>query len=72
MIIEELRAAGVPLLSAHLNERAAFKSLFTYRQTLEELDPATVNGLQAAVSNADRLAGEIIEVIRNINGKAAA
>jgi chromosome partitioning protein len=72
MIIEELRAAGVPLLSAHLNERAAFKSLFTYRQTLEELDPAAVNGLQAAVSNADRLAGEIIEVIRNINGKAAA
>jgi chromosome partitioning protein len=72
MIVDELRASGVPMLTTHLNQRVAFQSLFTYRLTLDELDPGTVNGLEAAVVNAHRLAGEVVEVIRSITGKAAA
>ena len=72
LIVEELRGSGVPLLATHLNQRTAFQSLFTYKLALDELDPTTVNGLEAAVTNAYRLAGEIIEVVRSINGKVAA
>ena len=72
LIMEELRGSGVPLLATHLNQRTAFQSLFTYKLALDELDPITVNGLEAAVTNAYRLAGEVIEVVRSINGKVAA
>lgn len=72
LIMDELRASGVPLLTTHLNQRTAFQSLFTYKLALDELDPAAVNGLEAAINNAYRLASEVIEVIRGINGKAAA
>lgn len=72
LIMEELRAAGVPVLAAHLNQRTAYQAIFTYRLALDELDPALVNGLAAARENADRLAGEVVETIRTLRGKAAA
>lgn len=72
MIIEELRGAGIPVLVTHLNERAAYKSMFTYQRTLAELDPALVNGLPGALENAERLAGEIIELVSSLNVRAAA
>jgi chromosome partitioning protein len=72
LIMEELRGSGVPLLTTHLNQRTAFQSLFTYKLALDELDPTAVNGLEAAVTNAYRLAGEVIEAVRSINGKVAA
>ena len=72
LIMDELRTSGVPLLATHLNQRTAYQSLFTYKLTLEELDPVTVNGLEAAITNASRLAGEVVEVIRYISGKVAA
>lgn len=72
LIMDELRSAGVPLLQTHLNQRTAFQSLFTYKLTLEEMDPAAVNGLEAALGNAYRVAAEVIEVIRNIGARAAA
>jgi chromosome partitioning protein len=72
LIVDELRAAGVPMMATHLNQRTAFQSVFTYKLALEELDPTVVNGLEAAAANAYRLAGEVVEVLRAINGKAAA
>jgi hypothetical protein len=39
---------------------------------LEEMDPAAVNGLEAALGNAYRVAAEVIEVIRGIGARAAA
>ena len=72
MIIDELRGAGIPVLTTHLNERAAYKSMFTYRRTLAELDPALVNGLPGALENAERLSGEIVELISSLNVREAA
>jgi chromosome partitioning protein len=72
LIIEELRSVGVPMLSTHLNQRTAFQSMFTYRLALQELDPAVVNGLEGAVANANRMAGEVVEVIRGLSAKEAA
>jgi hypothetical protein len=39
---------------------------------LDELDPALVNGLEGAATNAYRIAGEVVDVIRGLSGRAAA
>ena len=72
LIIDELRAAGVPMLKSHLNQRTAFQSMFTYKQSLDELDPSLVNGLDQAKANAYRLSEEVIELVRDPKRRAAA
>jgi chromosome partitioning protein len=71
LIIDELRAAGVPMLKTHLNQRTAFQSMFTYKRTLDELDPTLVNGVEQAVQNAYRLSEEVIELVRDMKRRAA-
>ncbi len=72
MIIDELRSAGIPLLETHLNERAAFKSIFTYRQALDELDPAMVNGIEGALANAQKFVEEVVLVLQKLSETKAA
>jgi chromosome partitioning protein len=72
LIVDELRGAGVPMMRAHLNQRTAYQSMFTYKLALDELDSSIVNGLDAAVANALKLSGEVVEVLRGLNGKVAA
>ena len=69
-IMASLQAAEVPSLSTHLHERAAYKSMFVDKLTLDELDPAQVNGLEAARENALRLALELVALVAD--KKAAA
>lgn len=70
-IAAEMRLNGITVLATHLNERAAYKAIFEHRKTLTELDPAKVNGLPAAIVNANRLVSEIVQVIREIMSQAA-
>jgi chromosome partitioning protein len=70
-IVEELTAAGVPVLRTHLNMRAAFSSLFAYRCALEELDPVLVNGVDKAITNAHAFAGEIVSLLVEQSRRAA-
>ncbi len=72
LIIDELRAAGVPMLKNHLNQRTAFQSMFTYKRSLDELDPALVNGLDQAKANAYRLSEEVIDLVRDPKRRVAA
>ncbi|CAA2109008.1 Iron-sulfur cluster carrier protein (plasmid) [Methylobacterium bullatum] len=65
VIRETLTSSGVPMLKTDLAERAAYRSMFTFRQSLEELDPQAVNGLDKALENADALASEVVEVLRS-------
>lgn len=62
-ILAQLRNGQVPQFSTHLNERAAYKSMFYHQLDLEELDPAEVNGLPQARDNAAKLAQELIELV---------
>lgn len=71
-IIAEMGRNGIAVLRTHLNERAAFKAVFEHRKALHELDPALVNGLPAAIENAQKLAGEIVQVVRELMSKVAA
>jgi len=62
-ILAQLRGGQVPQFSTHLNERAAYKSIFYHQLDLDELDPAEVNGLPQARDNAAKLAQELIELV---------
>jgi chromosome partitioning protein len=46
-----LIAAGIPVLQTELNERDAFKAVFSFRQTLDGLNPAEVPNLDKAKLN---------------------
>ncbi|KQS84348.1 ParA family protein [Rhizobium sp. Leaf383] len=62
-ILAQLKSGDVPQFRNHLNERAAFKSMFYHQLDLHELDPAEVNGLPQAKENALRLTEELIELV---------
>src|SRR5215212_929771 len=72
-ILEEMSTGGIPSLKTHLHERAAYKALFEYKAALVELDPMKVNGLAAALANAETFTDEVIVLLKSIvRGKAAA
>jgi chromosome partitioning protein len=71
-IVAEMETNKIAVLKNHLNERAAYKAIFANRQTLAELDQVKVSGVLAAIGNAERLAGEIVGVVRKLaKGDAA-
>lgn len=61
--------AGIPVLNAELNERDAFKAVFAFRQTLDQLNPAEVPNLDKAKSNVWELAYEILERLKSEQGR---
>ena len=61
-IYRSLSKAGIPLLSVRLHERQAYKAIFVERLALSELG-VSVNGLETAKENAERLAEEVVELI---------
>lgn len=61
-IYKALAQAGIPLMNTRLHERQAYKAIFVQRRTLAELTEG-VNGLEAAVANAERLADEVVDLI---------
>lgn len=62
-IIAALTDAGLPLLATRLHERQAYKAIFVRRLALHELDPAQVNGLAEALTNAQQLADEMVDAV---------
>jgi len=53
--------AGIPVLHTELNERDAFKAVFSFRQTLDGLNPAEVPNLDKARMNVLRFVEEVFE-----------
>lgn len=58
--------AGLPMLSASLVERAAYRDVFEKGATLQELDPSTTSGLPQARDNASAVAAAVVEVLREV------
>lgn len=53
--------AGIPVLETELNERDAFKAVFSFRQTLDGLSPADVPNLDKAKLNVLQFVQEVFE-----------
>jgi chromosome partitioning protein len=56
--------AGIPVFRTELNEREAFRAMFSFRQPLENLNGADVANLDKAIANAESFASEVIETLR--------
>src|SRR3954470_14478051 len=72
MIVEDLSSANIPSLKTHLHQRTAFQAMFAYKLALHELGTSEVNGLPAAIANAQAFAAEVSDVINGLFAKVAA
>jgi len=63
-VIAELDAAAVPRMKVELIERDAFRALFSFGGTLENLDRKQVSGVPDAIKNAKAFAAEVVELIK--------
>jgi chromosome partitioning protein len=63
-IQKSLREAGIPVFETELNERDAFRAVFSFRQTLDGLNPAEVPNLDKAKLNVWEFVGEVVERLK--------
>jgi len=62
-ILEEAGEADVPVIATCLNEMAAFRDIFEFGLTLDELDGGTTSNVMRAREVANRLAGDVVEAL---------
>lgn len=67
-----MRAGDLPLMRERLHQRTAFAACFSYRLTLKELPATEVNGLPAALANAEALIDEITAVLNTLHAERRA
>ncbi|WP_029043724.1 ParA family protein [Cupriavidus sp. WS] len=63
-IRQSFSEAGIPMFTTELNERAAFKAMFSYRQSLSGLSRSEVSNVDKAIENAEAFAGEALQFLR--------
>jgi chromosome partitioning protein len=61
--------AGVPVMETELNDREAFRAVFSFRQPLAGLDPTEVANLDKAQANAEDFA---LEILRGLSSASSA
>jgi chromosome partitioning protein len=67
-IQKNLIEAGIPVFETELNERDAFRAVFSFRQTLENLNPADVGNLEKAKINVFEFVKEVLERLKAEEG----
>jgi chromosome partitioning protein len=67
-ISEAIEKAELPILPESLVERAAYRDIFDFSKTLDELDSQT-SGLPQAKENSFRVAQAVIEALKEVAGK---
>ncbi|MBB4861014.1 chromosome partitioning protein [Novosphingobium chloroacetimidivorans] len=65
-VARQLTKAGIPALDTELNEREAFRSIFSFGGGLSDLDPSEVANLDKAKANAKALAKEVMDRIKEV------
>jgi chromosome partitioning protein len=63
-IAKGLIDADIPVFETELNEREAFRAMFSFRQPLEHLAPSEVANLDKAIANAEAFTQEVIDALR--------
>lgn len=57
---EQLAAAGIPVFTTSIVERAAYRDILDYGGVLSALDPGQVSNVDKAIKNARAFAGEVV------------
>lgn len=63
-IRDELQMANVPIFAAQMHEREAFRAIFSFGGTIENLKPSQVSNVAAAMANAKSFASEVVSMLR--------
>ena len=71
-IDSEIRAEQLPLLDEGLVQRAAFRDIFDFAATLDELTEDKTSGLDQARTNAFLVAQAVVNALKEIQQEAAA
>jgi chromosome partitioning protein len=58
--------AGIPVLETELNERDAYKAVFSFQQTLDGLNPADVPNLDKARANVWEFVHEVVKRLKAV------
>jgi chromosome partitioning protein len=61
--------AGVPVMETELNDREAFRAVFSFRQPLAGLDPTEVANLDKAQANVEDFALEILSELSSASSE---
>jgi chromosome partitioning protein len=64
-IASQLADGGVPVFTISMVERAAYRAVFAYGGTLNNLDATQVSGIPAASENARAFAAEVVDIMRS-------
>lgn len=67
----EFASHGVPSFTTQMNEREAFRAIFSFGGTVRDLDPGQVSNLSGATANAEAFATEVIVRLRQAREPAA-
>ena len=62
------KCAGVRVLETELNERDAFKAVFSFQQTLDGLKASEVPNLDKARLNAWQFVNEVVAMVKSEEG----
>ena len=65
-IENDLREQGIPILPVEMNERDAFKALFSFGGTLYNLSDVEVSSPEKAIANAENLAQAVANHLRSL------
>jgi chromosome partitioning protein len=61
----------IPMFTAQINEREAFRAIFSFGGTLTTLDPAQVPNITAAKANAVLFASEVVNMLKVVKRTGA-
>ncbi|WP_203077411.1 ParA family protein [Falsiroseomonas ponticola] len=64
-IREEMERNNVPVLNTQMHEREAFRAIFSFGGVLQSLNANQVSGLDAAMKNAQALAVEVVDLLKD-------
>jgi chromosome partitioning protein len=67
----ELERAGVPIFKTQMHEREAFRAIFSFGGSVEDLQASQVGGLDSAITNARAFAAEVVAMLRAAQDEAA-
>lgn len=71
-VAEQLRTAGIDIFETAIVERAAYRELFSFGGTLDELDPKQVSNIPQAKRNAAKFVGEVLSRLKAMQELAKA
>ena len=68
---QDMLQQSVPMFGTALNERDAFRAIFSFGGSLSSLDPKAVSNLPAALNNARQFTAETIAILKRQQQPAA-